>query len=262
MTTNEMPEWADNLNKMMVRLNRRIEHQNFLIAYGNLGPDRIVDISHRGDPFRLYVPFGDRDLIQRHLISDRDFYESGYLNALREMGVVPHDKVIIDAGANIGNHTVFFAHYFKPSKLYSFEPQRMVFDTLQRNIELNSNGRDITAVNALLGAEKGTGSLAFYKQGNLGAASFALDDKGETPMVALDDAVTKADRKNVGFMKIDVEGFQIEVLRGAHDILTQSKPALWVEVFRNEREECDAFLAPYGYTATELSRSNVVYQVS
>ncbi len=257
-----MPPWAENLNKMMVRLNRRMEYQNQLIAFGNLGPDHIVDISHRGDPFRIYVPFGDRDLIQRHLIADRDFYESEYLNKLREMDIVPEGQVIIDAGANIGNHTVYFDHYFKPSRLYCFEPQRTVFDALQRNIELNAKGRDIRATNALLGAAKGTGSLASYKQGNLGAASFSHDNNGQTPMVSLDDTLTKADLKKVGFVKIDVEGYQIEVLRGAHNILTQSKPTLWIEVFRHEREECDAFLADYGYSGTELYRSNVIYQAS
>lgn len=47
------------------------------------------------------------------------------------------NKIVVDIGANIGNHTVFFANVCKAKKVYSFEPQEKVFEILKKNVEIN-----------------------------------------------------------------------------------------------------------------------------
>lgn len=175
------------------------------------------------------------------------------------MKIIPDGGIIIDAGSNIGNHAVFFQHYFKPKKMYCFEPQQLAFDTLQRNIELNAKGGDVAAVQAMLGAQEGRGAVSTYKPGNQGGATFAPSEDGERPMTTLDSALKKTERAKVSFLKIDVEGFQAEVLRGADDILKSAKPVLWIEVFDNEKAKTDEVLAPYGYTSKPLSKNNYIY---
>lgn len=258
----EAPEWADKLSGKLDKLLKVTETQNRLIRFGNLGPDKIVTINHKGRAFDMYVPFGDIDYIQRHLIARRDFYESRFLADLAARKVVAQGGVIIDAGANIGNHSVFFGSFFKPKRLYCFEPQPMVHETLLRNLEINLDKVDIRTHQAMLGGTSGTGEVSVYKQGNIGGAAFAAAEDGDTPMVTLDDTILKGDVGKISFIKMDVEGFQDDVLKGASNILTKSRPPLWIEVLRSERESTDKILAEYGYEATELSRDNVLYTVA
>lgn len=260
MTKQDTPDWAESMIKQLTDLNRRLEVQNRLTAFGNLGPDHIADISHLGDPFKMFLPYGDRDYIQRQIINARDFYESRMLQGFRAMNLVKPGGVIIDAGANIGNHTVYFNHYFAPKRMYCFEPQSAVFEILCRNIELNAATADIRPQQTLLGAAKGQGSLANYKQGNHGAAAFAEAEDGETPMISLDEAVLRSDHKKVSFIKMDVEGFQNSVVKGADSILGQGKPVLWIEVGVDERASLDALLEPYGYTGEPITKNNIIYQ--
>lgn len=263
MTDQQSPEWADDLNKKLTRLIRLTDRQNRLLSFTRLGPDPIVTLNHLGEAFRMYVPFGDQDYIQGALVAKRDFYESELLATLRTLNIVPKGSVVIDAGANIGNHSVYFQHFLAPKRLYSFEPQPLAYDTLVRNIGLNDSPCETRPVRAMLGAEEGTGAVSTYKTGNQGAATFAPTEGGGTPMVTLDSALEDGDHDNVGFIKIDVEGFQGQVLRGAHNILTRSKPPLWIEVFAEEKAETDDILAAYGYRSTPLAgtRNNHLYQV-
>lgn len=264
MTDTQTPDWAEELNKKLTRLIRLTDRQNRLICFTGLGPERIVTLNHMGEAFQMHVPFGDQDFIQGALVAKRDFYESELLAALRGLELVAPGSVVIDAGSNIGNHAVYFQHFLAPARLYCFEPQPLAYDTLVRNIGLNDSTCDTRPLRAMLGAEEGTGAVSTYKSGNQGAATFAPSESGGTPMVTLDSAVEDGDHSKIGFIKIDVEGFQGQVLRGAHEILTQSKPPLWIEVFADEKPETDAILAEYGYASTPLggSRNNHLYQVT
>ena len=260
--TEDMPVWADDLSRKLKRLIRLTEQQNRLLNFSNLGPDRIVTLNHKGDPFRMYVPFANQDYIQRNILENQDFYESPMLEALSDLDFMPKGGVVIDAGSNIGNHAVYFNAYLKPDRMYCFEPQQLANDALVRNIELNKTGSDVRIFHAMLGAEEGTGAVSTYKGGNQGAATFAPTDGEGVPMLTLDGAVEDSDHDKVGFIKIDVEGFQAHVLRGAHKILSHRKAVLWIEVFKDEKPETDAVMAEYGYTSEPLggARNNHLYR--
>ncbi|MEL6959983.1 MAG: FkbM family methyltransferase [Pseudomonadota bacterium] len=259
--TTDAPQWADELTRELKQLNKFMRLQLNATRFGNLGPDRVLTVNHLGEPFDLHLPFGDTDYIQRKILNDRTFYEANLLENLRQLKVVKPGGVIIDAGSNIGNHAVFFAAYLSPARLYAFEPQQIAHATLTRNIELNHPDADIRCVRSLLGSQSGMGDVASYKPGNQGGASFEASEGGSTPMLSLDDAMEDGDHARVSFIKIDVEGYQAEVLRGADRILRESQPPLWVEVFQNEKAETDEVLRPYGYKAAKLSNNNYIYQI-
>lgn len=261
MPDTDTPAWAEELTNKLAKLVRKTEEQIRIQNFANLGPERVVTLNHQGTPYEMYLPFGDQDYIQRRILETRDFYESPQLVQLHRMNLIPEGGVIIDAGSNIGNHAVFFNAHFKPDRMYCFEPQALAYRTLQRNIELNAEGADIRCVQAMLGAEEGTGAVASYKQGNQGGAKFEQSDTGSTPMLTLDTALEGADKAKVSFIKIDVEGFQAEVLRGAHDILSTSKPILWIEVFDDEKDETNEILAQYGYSIQPLTKNNYLYTI-
>ncbi len=260
MTSNEPPSWAETLSEKLDRLIHLTETQLRVQRVAALGPDRIVTINHRGVDFRIHVPFGEQDYIQRTIVTNRGFYEANLLQRLSDMAIVPAEGVIVDVGANIGNHTVFFGHFLEPRRLYCFEPQQVAFSTLTRNIELNLEHCDVRARQAMLGAETGMGGISRYQNWNQGGAEFEAAEDGRTEMLRLDEAVDPADIPDIALIKIDVERAQTEVLRGATGVLTEARPALWIEIFDEEREETDNLLKEFGYTGERLTASNYLYR--
>lgn len=262
MQSDDMPQWAEDLTKKLNRLMRLTEQQNRLLNFANLGPERVVTLNHKGEGFQMYIPFANQDYIQRTILESQDFYESDMLDALKDLNIVPKGSVVIDAGSNIGNHAVYFNAFFKPARMYCFEPQQLANAALVRNMELNATGSDVRTFRAMLGAEDGTGAVSSYKGGNQGGATFAPTDGEGVPMVTLDGAIEQGDHGKVSFIKIDVEGFQAHVLRGAHKILSLRKAVLWIEVFKDEKPETDEVMALYGYTSEPLAgtRNNHIYR--
>ena len=143
-------------------------------------------------------------------------------------------QVVIDAGANIGAHTVFFCRAVGPKGVvHAFEPQRVIFQTLCANLALNSlqNGH---AHHAALGDAPGSivVDVPDYSQpNNFGGMPLGAFSQGErVPLVTIDSLELAA----CHFMKIDVEGMEQSVIRGATETLRRHRPVLYVE---NDREE-------------------------
>lgn len=249
-TNEELKVRLDGLAKIM-------SQQLALQRFAAMGPDTILRFVYRGEEVAMYLPYGHYDYIQRQILNGCTFFEVRLLEMLEAKGLVKPGGVVIDAGANIGNHSVFFSRFMGAAKVYAFEPQPAVFDILQRNYDLN--GVRGQAVQALLGAEQGRGSMSLFKAGNLGGCQFKADQDGTVPMVRLDDAIPAFEHTQISFVKIDVERAQVDLLKGATAILTGPKPPLWIEVFDDERPETDAFLADFGYRPQKFWRADWIY---
>lgn len=173
------------------------------------------------------------DVIGRHIACD-GFFELKYLKAL-EQNIFPHLKkssICIDIGANIGNHSVFFARHFDLVK--SFEPNPRVFKLLDANSMLCDN---IEIHNFGLSNHEQT-LTAFYHSGNVGGASVSIDLGNENSvkfkLKRLDDVLTEGEKKKVSMIKIDVEGHELEALEGAKDTLNTADPLVIFEVLPSE----------------------------
>ncbi|MHA1539281.1 MAG: FkbM family methyltransferase [Alphaproteobacteria bacterium] len=162
------------------------------------------------------------------------FYVDGRFFETRELtftqSILPKNPVILDIGANTGNHSVFYAKFCGAKKIYPFEPHPTSISLFRRNIDLNK----ITCVDpSFLGLAVGEkqSKLRFenHMTGNLGLASFTPDPKGNLPVCCLDDVI---DFK-VDFIKIDIEGMELEVLRGARKTIAKYKPQMMLEIKHN-----------------------------
>lgn len=141
--------------------------------------------------------------------------------------------VVVEAGANIGTHTVVIAKIVGNSgKVYAFEPQRMVFQNLCANIALNSL-ENVMAYQAGLGPQPGNIIVPIldpHASNNFGGLSMEGHVVGESvPLMTLDSLNLKRCR----LIKADVEGMEYEVLSGARDTIQRLRPVLYVE---NDRE--------------------------
>lgn len=142
---------------------------------------------------------------------------------------------VVDAGANIGAHTVYFAKIVGPlGQVLAFEPQRILFQMLCGNIALNRYD-NVVAVNVALGSELGAAvvpKIDYEKGGNFGGMSLGEGKGGEeVPVKTLDSY----DLPSCHLIKIDVEGMEQAVLKGAEVLLQKHRPLLYVENDRAEK---------------------------
>jgi FkbM family methyltransferase len=152
---------------------------------------------------------------------------------------------VIEAGANFGVHTLVFSRLVGPrGHVIAFEPQRIVFQALAGNMALNS----LTNVDcrwAALGDKPGTinvPSINYGREenfGGLGLGKVPAGVKGESvPLVTIDSL----NLPRCEFLKVDVEGMELSVLRGAAETIRRLRPILYVE---NDRDELSPPLIEY-----------------
>ena len=157
---------------------------------------------------------------------------------LFEHVIAPGDTVI-DAGANIGAHTLYFSKRVgDEGRVHAFEPQRIVFQTLCANVALNS-ALNVFAYQAALGASAGEIVVDipdYTRENNFGGMPLGEWQSGERAPVTTIDALA-LDRCD--FVKIDVEGMEQAAIDGARRTLERLRPVLYVE---NDRPEHAAAL--------------------
>lgn len=200
----------------------------------------MVDIAHRGRSFRL-EGIADDDHLVKLITKSGKFYEIdllGYIEAIQD--VLP-PGVLVDVGANIGNHTVFLAEFVR-SPVVAFEPNPDVLCLLERNLE--ASGSNVEVVAKGLGATAGSGTAVISDQANRGNAH--LDTSGGDLEITTMD--TQLRDQQVALIKVDVEGMELQVLQGAVETLKRCQPHLFLEAATREHfRELRDFLAPLGY---------------
>ena len=159
--------------------------------------------------------------VSHALLQHGEFSESEV--ALWRSFLEPH-WIAVDVGANIGAHTVALARMVE--RVIAFEPLTYLFHMLCGSVALNGL-TNVQAFNLALGAEPAHMLVPYidYTQPSAygGWAPSFIGGK-RTPVAPLDDILPCAD-----FLKIDVEGMELEVLQGALHIIAESQPVLYLE---------------------------------
>lgn len=173
-------------------------------------------------------------------------YEKPYVNYLSSF---PQDtiKTIVDIGANIGNYTIALKNAYPTSTIHSFEPNSINYQRLVKNIELNEF-KNIKANQLGLSDKKGELNL-YFEDKNMGAASLAESAGSKHEVIkldTLDNYCTQNSIENIDLLKIDIEGGEINCLKGGVGILEKTKKGIiQLEV---DYGHCKRL----GYTAEEL----------
>ncbi|MGQ0677510.1 MAG: FkbM family methyltransferase [Rhodospirillales bacterium] len=148
--------------------------------------------------------------------------------------LVPGDGVAVDAGANIGAHTLALARAAGPrGMVVAAEPQRALFQMLCANLALNEI-RNVRAINAGLGAGRGSTrvpAIDYAAGGNFGGVSLGAEAGEAVPVEAID----AWELRRLDLIKADVEGMEADVLRGGAKTIARLKPVLYVEADRKDR---------------------------
>ena len=138
--------------------------------------------------------------------------------------------VVVEIGANIGTHTVALSEIVgEQGVVYAFEPQPIVFYTLCANVAINSLS-NVHCLNLAAGATEGfvlIPNINYDEPGNYGSVEVSTFKQGsQVRRVRLDNHITVP---SIKLLKIDVEGMESEVIRGAKKLISRHKPVLYVE---------------------------------
>jgi FkbM family methyltransferase len=181
------------------------------------------------------------------------------------------DTLFIDVGANIGLHSIQAAAN-KPSgsSVLAIEADEPTYRILEANVRENSQAQRIQLRRTIIWSSATT--LEWHGQqlehGHNHASAALAGTRHTVQSQTLDSIVSElSDAKRIGVIKIDVEGAELEILRGAHHTLSTQKPALIIEIddrmlARNAASGSDlrAYLRGLGYrseTPIVNSRSHV-----
>lgn len=137
-----------------------------------------------------------------------------------------YNQVIIDVGANVGHISLLLADLVEPHSIFAFEPTPISFQRLVENWQLNGWPTD-GLFQAAVGAKAG---FVFVQDvdrpvtTNAVASTPYQECSVEVPLVCLDDLRHLWGKAPIGLLKIDVEGYEVEVFRGSGQLLQKDRP--------------------------------------
>jgi len=183
--------------------------------------------------------------INDYIIKHKTFYEKDLLFYLKDR--IDTKGSAIDIGANIGNHTLFFKKIIGMPEVYSFEPNPKTYKVLINNLRLN-NIKKVFPVNIAVGSNETNGFLINNNKYNIGA-TMIRKGSGKIKIMPLDLILEVNPPNNkISLIKIDVEGFEFDVLHGCRKTLTDHSPILAIEIKEQKSlEKIDSFLERFNY---------------
>ena len=180
----------------------------------------------------------DRSLILGHNHDDE---------VAQQIRSIPQDKSFLDIGANIGYFDLYAAA--RGTHVYAFEPSPREAARLRRNMGINNFGNLITVFEAGISNTTEKRDLRLGKDFNPGQNSVLdVSASGEKVQCAFDPLgsyLSQSQLASVGLIKIDVEGFEYQVVEGMKEVLPSLSCPIVIEI-------TPPFLAKAGHSATAL----------
>jgi FkbM family methyltransferase len=195
----------------------------------------------RRDAWNLRLDDGSRILAQRGGAGALIFFQkssdpdtASFLSAFLKPGMV-----FVDVGANIGEYTLRAARLVGPAgDVHAFEPSPASFTLLQANVAQNGY-ENVAAVRAALGDSNGTVSLRIEEDPSLNRLDLVSETQ-PVPCITVDsfrlDSYWAPQNRRIDLIKLDVEGAELLVLRGAERL-----PGMPVWFFEHSPENCACF---------------------
>ncbi|WP_413166749.1 FkbM family methyltransferase [Capilliphycus salinus ALCB114379] len=169
--------------------------------------------------------------------------------------------IVIEVGSHIGSHSVFISRLFDGDVLL-YEPLKFNFTLLQDNLYRNQDQVDLKRVkliNAAVSSKPGVQDLKIVSN-NLGMAR--LDSEDFVAVESVEVRTLDSDIKQgqqVSLIKIDVEGHELDVIKGAARVIKESQPILLIEIWQQNFSEFVKLMNEFDYDYFHLFRSDWVF---
>lgn len=191
---------------------------------------RTVKLNHGDRDFSLFIS-PSNGFIDRHIFL-YGVYEPFMLDLFSKH--LRPGNTFVDIGANIGQHSMYAATLVgKSGHVHAFEPIPALYQQIKDSVEANGYEEIVSAHNMALGSNESTEK--FFVSKNIGGSSLVNNDETKE---TIDVRIAIGDKElskltTIDVMKIDVEGYEYEVLKGIKETLLTKKPALFLEFSGN-----------------------------
>lgn len=230
----------------------------------NTSMDQTRSVTHNGLKLTLTIP-------NRLCRWRADTFSSKEPETLEWIDQIPSGANFWDIGANIGLYSVYAAKKSK-CKVWSFEPSVFNLELLARNIYLNDLTTDVCIVPIALSDKLGSSKMQLTTTVWGGALSTFGEEFGwdgnaikkvfefQTIGLSMEDALTRLNIPNPGYIKIDVDGLEHFILKGGKLVLSKINEIL-IEInddFQEQADQCRAILTECGLTLKEKRQSDMI----
>lgn len=222
------------------------------LAKGLLEGREIAEVKGRSQTWRFPFVATNFSVALPHMSAG--FYELGALESLRSL--IRPGQTVVDVGANIGNHTVYFAGE-AGCRVLPFECNPRMAAHLRATIEMNALGDrvDLSHLGKAVSSLVGTIPFRFVRDDYSFVTEGQEDGATLTPCLTLDSLGLEA----CALLKIDVDGGEPGVLEGARDVLARLRPVVTIEVLNFNTRRVLGLFEAYGYDVLREDSRNEAY---
>lgn len=165
------------------------------------------------------------------------------------------NKNFIDIGAHVGTWSVLLAPFF--NKVYAFEPQKDVYNCLCGNTALHELSSKIKSYNIAICQDNKSDKYLYKEVEGAGGATLLPKTFYTYNEIVTSDALDIYKLSNIGLIKIDVEGSELDVVKGGVDTLCiNNYPPILFECWQDERgqqkEELFQYIKDLGYSVSTI----------
>lgn len=229
------------------RINQLNEKWRFLVAKNINRYIKIADMQNYTidvNGSKMIIDFDDEGLSQQlYLHRIRERYSTEYMKK-----IVKEDDIIIDIGANVGYYALLESRLAHKGHVYAIEPVLNNIWCLRRNIKLNDY-KNISTHSFAMGDKIGRKKIYVYEKANLCSFTKNIQHKSmghKVVRIATVDAFVDFISEHPTLIRMDVEGYEYQIIKGMTNILRENKPLiLFIELhpFMVEERDMDELLA-------------------
>lgn len=185
------------------------------------------------------------NILYYYVKSNRDYIKKAYSISIASGGekqyfdsklILGNNEVFVDCGAWIGDTIIDFAEETKScfEKVYAFEGNGELFPVMNTLLKLKQIRDKVEVYECAVASFNG--ELKFASNACTGGGRIATDEENATAVkaVKLDDVLAN---KRVTFIKMDIEGAELEALKGAESLIKENKPKMAICVYHNNAKD-------------------------
>ena len=165
------------------------------------------------------------------------FYYKHDIDKIKNINFIK-DKNIIDVGGYIGDSAIVLKDY-TDKKIYSFEPTNHNYNLMLKTIELNNQQERIIPVKRALGSKEESLEINLQDSGSSINRIIAENPAKEVINVTTLDKFVKENNIKIGLIKVDIEGFEQEFIKGAVNTIKEQKPVLLLSIYHFAKDFFD-----------------------
>ncbi len=177
------------------------------------------------------------EIIKQNYPLPTDMYEESIFKYKHGLIYIPDKAInsikhkdILDCGAYMGESALIFEKEFDPHKIYSFEPVSDNYNLLLENIKLNN-------LKKIVPVDKGAGESSKRVKYNLLDVTSYISENGKSEMdIISNDEFVEENKLDIGLIKMDIEGYELQALNGAKETIKKFKSLLLLSIYHNPEE--------------------------